>query len=512
MDGKIDRLVQTLIFNFSKKMAIKIALKGQFFPNEPSNTNHVFPSTPDAWAKELEAETGRVMQSLSISGADKDCYTIVTTPEGVIYAYRRLLPRRGDCAMVMLMADGPACDGRQLKENLKKFLEYGLKAESSSKIDDNIIAGELTKINNLFYQGRKPMVAGNTGDNATKKEAYRTFKTEEELHRILEYPYQSAYEKYKCVHIVSEDYNPTPTMGSIERIEDSVKEILFFKLPAGVSVKGDKQYVSENDSFVLQYSRIGCKTEEVFIPTPFTTNKHFNVSGDIIEVKSAEECKISFKRLISVTITDQHGNPISNWSYKIKGGNTAWRQQTENTASIELEATEDTLLLKAEGSENPEEVIIPKNASSFAIKLKSKGVCKKVYFEPVLEKKSKEEIFVPVTVSAPTSNVPLFQAFSDKFNNHGESPTLYVMRKSPLPLMVLIGIIALVIGMGLGCVGGHFVWPKDIPATDSIPDQPKNPVTAEQGENTPATPSISPEDEEKKKEESDEKYLSEKDI
>lgn len=234
------------------KKNISIAFKGQLYKNEAMSTNYVYPQAHSEWAMLLGSDPRKMISDLNING-DHSCYSIKITDDGIIYAYRRVRSGRSgsNCAMVMLLASGPTRDGKQLTEKMHELLSYAMNQTSADQIDKNYLEEKLSGCEELFDFHRAPQSNG-ASEPALIKEAYRLYKTNEELSQILENPYQPAYKQYRCIHIIPDEAGASPSFGSnVQLIDKPIEKVFFFKFPQGVEEKNGRCYVGKNECFTL---------------------------------------------------------------------------------------------------------------------------------------------------------------------------------------------------------------------------------------------------------------------
>ena len=235
--------------------SIKLAIKGQLHKDEMAGTNYLFPKEDVEEFCIINSDPGITTQALGLSGAGTECYSIAITPNGILYVYRRILPNRGDCAMVMMLAGGPATDGSRLREKLADILNYALKEESSSSINDDIIKEKVAGCVDLFDWSKTPnppIKKEDEENSVAKKEAYRVCKSDEELFKHLEKPYQSAYENFNCIHLIPVGIDVSPALGNnLQLIDSPIEKTYFFDFPQCVEEKDGKKFVHENETFTL---------------------------------------------------------------------------------------------------------------------------------------------------------------------------------------------------------------------------------------------------------------------
>lgn len=460
-------------------MTRAVAFKGQLYRKDATSTKFVYPLENQDWSQELEADPRGTLEKLNIND-DCPCYTIKLTKYGIIYAFRKRLTYRAasDCAMVMLLADGPARNGKRLVEILHDLLDYALSLESTDQINTTFLREKLSSCDDLFDSRHKPNISlkkVSEESNSIKdsfrvlkpfhskkvheesnpiEESFRVYKTDDELFKILENPYQPTDDKkFKCKHIIPFNVDRDFSMvREIQFIQHPLEKTYFFNLPQDVEVKDQKNYIGEKESFSLIYKRTGYKDYE---SGPLYINdynpRYFSIIGNEIYVKRADECNILFKRPISFVVLDNQNNLINNWVCIING----------NIYNV-TKANEDFLLrdgthsvsIQADGYEDQRFDINTKDRQRYPITLSPKGLSKEVILKPMWSKKckfwkkGKKYSTEPVTIKY-SSNSFLYERYPKLLDNE-KTPTFYVTHKNPLYIWVIFCIAAMLIGACFG--------------------------------------------------------------
>ena len=491
------------------KQILSIAFKGQLYDNAATGTNYVYPKEDTQWAKLIGSDPRMVPSRLGIN-PNHCCYTLKVTPGGIIYAYRRSVAGRANSnwGMIMLLANGPTCNGKLLAEKMEELLRHAEEKPSEDQIDTNFLEEKLSSCKELF-DGRK-MVSmpnpntDNNGVEATKKEAYRLYRTEDELSKILENPYQSSYNQYDCIHIVPAESNAKPSMGAnIELIDRPIEKVYFFNFPQGVTEKDGKPYVRKDESFTLVYKRANYNdftTHNLRIPNP---SQYFKVENDFIQVQPAEASSVSFKRPIKIKVLDINGTPINEWQYKT--GNN-WNPGVE-----EMNLEDDkaySFPIRANGYEEKTETRNVKGRSELVFRLQPEGLQKQVYLKPLKSTKRKnvEKKDTAITLTFP-ANSTLYKAYKTELDPKiKDIPTFYITRRRPAAQAIII-IFLILLGIGAGFAGGYFIWGNK----DYKPKPPEGDDVSQQT-NTEVTYVKPKEPTQQEMETHDEKYLSNTNI
>lgn len=491
------------------KRTISVAIKGQLHSEDLSETNYVFPKENIDEFSVIDSDPRIAIQALGLSGAGTGFYTMAIVPKGIIYTYRRILPSRGDCAMVMMMADGPTINGQKLCDKLNDILEYALKESSSSKIDDEVISNKLSNCSDLFRSltnNNSPLEDETNISLSPTKEGYRVYQTDDNLFEILRNPYQLSYKQYKCIHVVHISANVKPSVGSnMERIIDSsLDSTYYFDLPDNVSVKDDLHYVNKETPFILRYQRRGYNTFETTQFRASTSSKYFSiVDNDTIKVKSAEECNISFEKTIHIQTQDKAGNIIR--GAKIIYNGRAYYSDENGVFTIEMPDKKETFKITADGYNESKLNIDTTNRQDYEATLESAGLRSKVYLKPAWVKKEKSmrtHIDEPCTIQY-SQNTDICKRYG-KIKDHEE---FYVSQKNPKSLLIVICIFALLLGACISFFTTYLMVSKKVDDLNCTIDSLKSIIDLPIVQDTTPTESVL-----KNHEEDDEKYLSENDI
>lgn len=442
-----------------------LAIKGQLHKDEITGTNYVFPKENVDEFSLIDSDPRITMQALGLTGAEKECYSIAVTPNGILYVYRRILPNRGDCAMVLLLAGGPTNDGSRLCEKLADILNYALKEESSSSINDDIIKVKLSGCMDLFDWSKAPnhpIKKEEEEDSVAKKEAYRVCKSDEDLFKLLEKPYQSAYEDFSCIHLIPVGVDVSPAIGSnLQLINTPVENTYFFVFPQGVEEKDGKRYVHERETFSLVYKRNGYDDYLLEGQCVQFSSKYYKIEGkDTVKVYSAEDARIKFKKNITFYVSDGNRRPVDSFDIEIRNDGRILQTTGKNgQISISLEEGKYNYSIKASGYGKKGGAIDTKTNAQCDILLTSEEYEIEVYLIPAFEKKSKIENDRNETF---TLGYKKHNLFYEKYSPdlHGkEVPTFYVTRERMLPRIIKLCVVSLLLGAVIGILMGHWMWP-----------------------------------------------------
>ena len=447
--------------------SIILAIKGQLHKDEITGTNYVFPKENVDEFSLIDSDPRITMQALGLTGAEKECYSIAVTPNGILYVYRRILPNRGDCAMVLLLAGGPTNDGSRLCEKLADILNYALKEESSSSINDDIIKVKLSGCMDLFDWSKAPnhpIKKEEEEDPVAKKEAYRVCKSDEDLFKLLEKPYQSAYEDFSCIHLIPVGVDVSPAIGSnLQLINTPVENTYFFVFPQGVEEKDGKRYVHERETFSLVYKRNGYDDYLLEGQRVQFSSKYYKIEGkDTVKVYSAEDARIKFKKNITFYVSDGNRRPVDSFDIEIRNDGRILQTTGKNgQISISLEEGKYNYSIKASGYGKKGGAIDTKTNAQCDILLTSEEYEIEVYLIPAFEKKSKIENDRNETFTLGYKKHNLFYEKYSPDLYGKEVPTFYVTRKRMRPHIIKLCVVSLLLGAGIGIFTGHWMWPKE---------------------------------------------------
>ena len=438
-----------------KENKLSVAFVGQLYENEAGTTKYVYPHQEDtSWAGTFGSDPRSALTAL---GNVTKCYSIKVLSGCILYAYRTLVDRRGgsNTAMVILKADGPTIDGEKLAERLINLLEYAIKQDSKDQIKEDVIKEKLSGLEDLFDLERKPQ--STLEEIHIRKGAYRIYSTNKELHNILQSPYQSAYKSFDCIHIVAKDENP---QSSIQLIDSPLESSYVLRLPEGVEEKDGKSCVGEKESFELIYNKEGYlsyPTGSLYANKP---SNFFSKNGDIISVKSAEDCKVVFLREVKVKVKDSLGNPVFKWQLIRDGGKP--EKYNSDTAQGELPDKKINCQIKATGYYDKKFEWDTSVEAEKIVTLEAKGTSKKVFLIPAWPKKSKvhfrnEE---PANISFSENSILYGQYKKLLDPDKRDNPTLYVSSKSPKKIVVFMSVLSLLVGICIGVFMGRLFCPN----------------------------------------------------
>lgn len=452
------------------KFSLSVAFKGQLYKNDALSTNYVFPQTNTEWALLLGSDPRKLIADLNING-DYCCYTIKIVESGIVYAYRRVRPGRSgsNCAMVMLLAGGPARDGKKLTEKMHELLTYAMSLSSSEQIDKDFLGEKLSSCDDLFNWQRQPNFKENP-EKVVLNEAFREYKTEEDLFRILENPYQPAYNNFSCIHIIPAEANTIPASNSnIQQITIGLEPIYFFAFPQGVEEESGKKYIGKSEAFKLIYKRNGYKPFSTDYMRAAGDSRYYSVDNDTIKVKTAEDARIKFSRSLFFYVSDERDNNIDKFLFRIKeisnnrwmqwlvGGRTyEWLPGKDGKMEVPLEDGQYEYHIKVEGyGEKKGQIDTLNNTNNIInVRLKAESDEQEMYLVPAFYKRDKNSNagIGKVTVGYSKNNV-FFKKYGKYFGKHvSKLPVFYVMHKNPKRIMYFTCILSLLIGFGMGLI------------------------------------------------------------
>ena len=430
-----------------KKGIIAIAFKGQIYQNDASSANYVYPDSNAEWANVLASDPRNSMLYMEIKG-DSPIYTIKITNKGIVYAYRKKLPGRGgsDCAMVMLLAGGPTTDGKKLTEKLQDLLDYAVRQRSASDISQDVLNEKLSGCASFFDTQYQSQDFVNSFPADPAKEALCVYATEGELFMMLENPYQPSYMDYTCIHFVPAEANACPSTN-VECIKSGLQKTFFFQLPKDVEVKGGKKCIAENDFFQLVYHRQGYN-DFTTVSLQSGQSDYFTVSGNIINVKSASECRVPFEKKIKIEVFDKSNNRIEKYQCSI--GTNVFFCELDKNDELDLEDGVHTIQVTADGYKAISANIDTSKIKKIKITLEPIGLRKKVYLKPAHSKRYTNYNEEPCEVSFAANNSFYKKYESDLNPQKKDIPTFYVMSKRQTPIIPFVVVIAV---LALLCCG-----------------------------------------------------------
>ncbi len=206
---------------------------------------------------------------------------------------------------------------------------------------------------------------------------YRTYKSENELTEILEFPNQKEYNN-KILYIVPNTAISVHIPQNFQEIKSPVKKTFFISdpLPSGVSV--DKKNITEGDSITITYKKAGgYYPESIRLNINSLSNKYFEYIGTQIKINDTNKAGIKFKRCIRIKCINGKKDSIHFFSVRF------------NNRLI---------------SPNNNNLYIFDNSEKYLIKIKAKG-----YYEETINIKpedfSKGEICVPLKAQDRAINI-----------------------------------------------------------------------------------------------------------
>lgn len=499
------------------KNNIAIAFNGQF-KNDGSSAKYVYPKNETDWRKKIDGETRTVPSDLRV----EKCYTIKIIENGIIYAYRELTSNRagGDCLMVMIFSPGPTTNSAKLIECLHNLLDYAKSKSSEVDISDDVVNNKIEAIeeSKIFDFTRKPIVSQNkSNEPILKKEGYRVYKDNDELFMILSNPFQTIYEKYDCIHIVSAEVDPISS-NKIELIKEPLKKIYYFEFPDNVYEENGREYVSEGDCFTLVYKKNGYEnfeTEKLSSNSP--QSDYFMIENNLIKVRNAEDCNIPFCRKIRIVIKDKNDRKIENVNIEVEGQKkqTVTKNQ-DGSYTLKLSNGSYNCLITAKNykDKNYKIEVKEKATDTHKVTLEAKRNSATLKFKIPFQKKEKfPETNVEIEYDANTMFGKIYEKELKK-----ENSIFYIFSKDKFKMVKWISILSLLLSIGIGVGLGWFIWKEDtIKHTEApIVNNPESGESKKEGYSS-EVPYVSGSNEEKDNPEkclevSDEEYLSENDT
>lgn len=147
--------------------------------------------------------------------------------------------------------------------------------------------------------------------NQTKSNnAYRTYSSQEELEKIIQFPNQVEYDIYKRILIVPQQSVPAQLPAGYEEIKSKIKKSYTISgiIPDGVKISGGKRWFNEGDTIMLTYSKSGYIDIPIQVVLDGTTNAYIRYEGTTIHLKSPKEIdEIRFHRGLKLEFKSDKG-------------------------------------------------------------------------------------------------------------------------------------------------------------------------------------------------------------
>lgn len=319
---------------------MKLALYGQW--NEVSGLIYTF---PEKLTSEKSSELPGWAQSLFdprfVRGIFKGdyCYALWYNDNGYYYScIKTNTDSRNGCVMLTLYAEKMVpLVGSRIAEKMRMLLDYCLSKSNYTEIAHVEVFNKAKEFEALLTHRALPKETDLTSDD---KMAYRLYRNEEELGLIMENPNQLPYAGYKCVWVVEESafVGDAVQSQSITQIIDPIKKTYDIRSDSK-DVVASKESVMEGEMFSITYKKSGFADEYVEIAAGKSSG-YYSIDGNVINLKSASEVGIHFKREIIIIVVDEETNAtIEKWTCKIdsKLKSEDRIKNADNSVSIKVE-------------------------------------------------------------------------------------------------------------------------------------------------------------------------------
>lgn len=329
---------------------MKLALYGQW--EDVSGLIYTFPEkTSDLpeWAKSL-------FDPRNVRGIFKGdyCYALWYNNNGYYYScIKTNTDSRNGCVMLTILAGKMVpLDGKLMVEKMRMLLDYCLSKNNYADIAYADILFKAKEIESLFtYRA----LMENESSMPDKEMAYRLYNNDDDLALIMENPNQHSYANYKRVLVIDKSAWGGESVNSptITQITCPVKKTYDIRFDSN-DIVVNKESVMDGETFSITYRKTGFADECVNVVVG-KQNDYYHIDGNIINLKSASDVGINFKKEIILRVVDEEThNTIKTWSYKIddniKNNNV---EDADEIVSIKLAPdSQHKITVSAEGYEN----------------------------------------------------------------------------------------------------------------------------------------------------------------
>lgn len=292
---------------------MKLALYGQW--EDVSGLIYTFPEkTSDLpeWAKSL-------FDPRNVRGIFKGdyCYALWYNNNGYYYScIKTNTDSRNGCVMLTILAGKMVpLDGKLMVEKMRMLLDYCLSKNNYADIAYADILFKAKEIESLFtYRA----LMENESSMPDKEMAYRLYNNDDDLALIMENPNQYSYANYKRVLVIDKSAWGGESVNSptITQITCPVKKTYDIRFDSN-DIVVNKESVMDGETFSITYRKTGFADECVNVVVG-NQNDYYHIDGNIINLKSASDVGINFKKEIMLRVVDEEThNTIKTWSYKI---------------------------------------------------------------------------------------------------------------------------------------------------------------------------------------------------
>lgn len=292
---------------------MKLALYGQW--EDVSGLIYTFPEkTSDLpeWAKSL-------FDPRNVRGIFKGdyCYALWYNNNGYYYScIKTNTDSRNGCVMLTILAGKMVpLDGKLMVEKMRMLLDYCLSKNNYADIAYADILFKAKEIESLFTHRA---LMENESSMPDKEMAYRLYNNDDDLALIMENPNQHSYANYKRVLVIDKSAWGGESVNSptITQITCPVKKTYDIRFDSN-DIVVNKESVMDGETFSITYRKTGFADECVNVVVG-KQNDYYHIDGNIINLKSASDVGINFKKEIMLRVVDEEThNTIKTWSYKI---------------------------------------------------------------------------------------------------------------------------------------------------------------------------------------------------
>lgn len=150
-----------------------------------------------AWINAFPADA-RFLRELVFHGGE--CFSTKYCTDGIFYCYTKynqLDSRNGAVSILLYTKSYVIGDATHLVTALRNLMNYFLGKQNSNDIIDSDVKGKIEEITTLYS-----VIVPSLAVEQPKCDAYRTYQTEDDLHKYLSTVIQEEYAKYKWIHFI----------------------------------------------------------------------------------------------------------------------------------------------------------------------------------------------------------------------------------------------------------------------------------------------------------------------
>lgn len=278
--------------------SIKASIKVDVYGQANDDTKHIF-TYPDAfdptritskydWLKSIsDPRATRVFKASEVYAYWKNVY-------GNYYAIivpNRLDPRGGRLMVTLFTGKNVPTDGRKVIEALRELKPLA---------DGNYDRGNVERVVDKFAKCIKPDYFPSKAASTSKDNAFRRYKSEEELAEIFLFTEQAEYAEYRRLLIVPDLHVPAQLTPDYKEITSPIKHTYYIDemLPQGVNVS--KTRLQDGDTLTITYSANGYEPKSISVRIDRKNNHCLRYDGVKIVVNDANTAGITLQRRIKL--------------------------------------------------------------------------------------------------------------------------------------------------------------------------------------------------------------------